>query len=60
LEGAEVDAAAPMTPAKKMSLQVAGNEAEVRVLDLLDKGKGKEKIVDDVEKTMVFEREATR
>ncbi|KAH0374056.1 hypothetical protein KCU65_g412, partial [Aureobasidium melanogenum] len=57
LEGAEVDAAAPQTPAKTNSMEVAEQTMEKEIeAAKADKGKGKEKVVDDVQKSMVFER----
>ncbi|KAI4727928.1 GTPase-activating protein GYP5 [Aureobasidium sp. EXF-10728] len=55
LEGAEVDAAAPQTPAKVQSSAEQSMEREIEAAKQADKGKGKEK-VDDVQKSMVFER----
>jgi hypothetical protein len=57
LEGAEVDAAAPQTPARIASME-AGEERLEKEIEAakMDKGKGKEKVIDDVQKSMVFER----
>jgi hypothetical protein len=57
LEGAEVDAAAPQTPARTASME-AGEERLEKEIEAakMDKGKGKEKVIDDVQKSMVFER----
>ncbi|KAH0352011.1 TBC-domain-containing protein, partial [Aureobasidium melanogenum] len=52
LEGAEVDAAAPQTPAKTNSMEVAEQNMEKEIeAAKADKGKGKEKVADDVQKT---------
>lgn len=57
LEGAEVDAAAPQTPARTESMEVAEEKLEKEMeAAKVDKGKGKEKVIDDVQKSMVFER----
>ncbi|KAH0327557.1 GTPase-activating protein GYP5, partial [Aureobasidium melanogenum] len=58
LEGAEVDAAAPQTPAKTNSMGETAEQSIEKEIEAAkaDKGKGKEKVIDDVQKSMVFER----
>ncbi|KAH0279059.1 TBC-domain-containing protein, partial [Aureobasidium melanogenum] len=54
LEGAEVDAAAPQTPAKTNSMGETAEQSMEKEIEAAkaDKGKGKEKVVDDVQKTI--------
>ena len=59
LEGAEVDAAAPPPPpARTESIDAAAEKTMAQEVEAakMDKGKGKAKEIDDIQKSTVFER----